>query len=218
MNKIIEVKNINKKYISNNKTILNDLNLSIYKNEFLTIGGESGSGKSTFLRILGLIDTEFEGEFIYNKTIIKQDSPLEVETFRKEVLGIVFQDFYLIDRYTIYRNLELALIVQNTKVKVREKLIKEVLNTVNLEHDILNRYPDEISGGQKQRVAIARTILSQPKILLADEPTGSLDDDNAQEIIDLFKSLDITLVIATHDLRIARISDRHIIIKDGLIC
>lgn len=217
MNEIIRLHEVSKTYKKSDKKILDNISLTIYENEFITIGGESGAGKSTLLRILGFIDPHFSGTYYYLDRTIKQDAIKDVDSFRSSVVGMVFQDYNLIIRYTIKRNLELALIAKNVPFNKRNGLIKQALKKVHLNHDILSRYPHEISGGQKQRIAIARAILCEPKILIADEPTGSLDDKNAKAIMMLFHSLDITLIIATHDLRIAKQSDRHFHVKGGSV-
>lgn len=217
MNQCIEIKHICKSYTKTNETILNNIHLIIYENEFVSIGGASGSGKSTLLRILALIDPHFEGEYKYQNKKINQSDEKALNNFRKNTLGIVFQDYNLIDRYTIYRNLEFALITQKVAPQKRKDKMIQALKKVNLKQDILNRTPQELSGGQKQRVAIARTLLSNPKIIVADEPTGSLDDTNAMEIMDLFLSLKITLIIATHDTRISKMSHRHVHVENGKI-
>ena len=214
---MIEIKNINKSYSKTNEKILSNLNLTIYENEFITIGGESGSGKSTLLRIIALIDPHFEGDYYFRNKHLNHHRSLEVEHFRKEHLGVVFQDFNLIERYTTYRNLELALIAKKVPFNQRGPMIKEIIKKVNLPLSIINRKPQELSGGQRQRVAIARAILSNPSLVVADEPTGSLDDENASEIINLLLSLNTTLIIATHDKRIAKISDRHFEVYNGVI-
>lgn len=217
MSEVIKIEKLSKSYVKSKKTVLKDITLTVYRNEFITIGGVSGSGKSTLLRILGLIDTHFEGKFYFQNNLLDQHDIDCVDNFRKNIIGVVFQDFNLIDRYTVYRNLELALIVNQVPFKKRNNLIVNALRKVNLSPLLCHHLPQELSGGQKQRVAIARAILTEPLILIADEPTGSLDDANSEDIMNLFKSLDITLIIATHDLRIAQMSDRHIDILEGKV-
>ncbi len=217
MNKLIEIKNVSKSYTKTQEEILSNLHLTIYENEFVTLGGESGSGKSTLLRILALIDPHFSGEYSFKGKIIHKDNESEVEHFRKTYLGVVFQDFNLIERYTTYRNLELALIAKKVPVQNRKYLIEDIILKVNLPLRVLSRKPEALSGGQRQRIAIARAILSNPSIVVADEPTGSLDDENAQEIMTLLLSLNTTLIIATHDKRIANMSDRHVLVKECAI-
>ena len=217
MKPLIQIKNVSKTYKTTNKIILKNINLTIEENSFITIGGVSGSGKSTLLRILSLIDTSFSGQYIYNGDILNIEDTKITDNFRKNIVGLVFQDFNLIERHSVYRNLELALVVNKTPKSKRHKMIKEALNRVNLSHTLLKRLPQQLSGGQRQRVAIARAILCKPKVLFADEPTGSLDDENAMEIIELFISLNITLIIATHDERISKLSHKHIIVTAGEI-
>lgn len=214
---IIRLHNVTKTYSQTQEVILNEINLSIFEHEFVTIGGQSGSGKSTLLRILGLMDVHFEGSFYREETLILQSDEIQIDTYRKEFCSVIFQDYNLISRYTIYRNLELALIVDKCPFKSRKERIHKVMTQVNLCHSLLFRKPEALSGGQKQRVSIARALLSEPKVLIADEPTGSLDDMNAFEIIELFKSLKLTLIVATHDKRIANLSDRHIHVEEGHI-
>lgn len=214
---IIRLQNVYKTYTKTQEIILNNIDLSIYENEFITIGGQSGSGKSTLLRILGLIDTHFDGSYYTKDALISQTNENQIDGFRKSWCSIIFQDYNLISRYSIYRNLELALIVDRCPYKFRKSKIHEVMSQVNLCHSLLSRKPEALSGGQKQRVSIARALLCDSKILIADEPTGSLDDTNAFEIIELFKSLNLTLIVATHDKRIANLSDRHIHVDKGNI-
>lgn len=217
MKPCIEIQHVSKSYTKTNEKILNDIHLAIYENEFVSIGGASGSGKSTLLRILALIDPHFKGEYKYQNKTISQEDEQTINSFRKNALGIVFQDYNLIDRYTIYRNLEFALITQNVAHLNRKDKMLQALKKVNLSQEILYRTPKELSGGQRQRVAIARALLSNPKIIVADEPTGSLDDTNAMEIMEFFLSLKITLIIATHDTRISKMSDRHVHVENGHI-
>lgn len=207
---LIELKEINKHYPKNSHSTLNNLNLTFYHDSLVSITGESGCGKSTLLRILGLIDTNFKGQLYFNKTRIHQDNTTEVETFRKHHLGIVFQHHGLIERYTIYRNLELPLIVHQIPKRYRKKLMIHYLKRVNLDDTVLLKYPFELSGGQNQRIAICRALIVKPTLLLADEPTGSLDDENTSDILSLFKKISIPIIMVTHDQQIARLSDRHL--------
>lgn len=214
MNKYLEIKGVSKTYKKTGQVILDNINLVIYEKEFIALTGESGSGKSTLLRMLGLIDHHFEGQYFYQGQQINQNNEADVNHFRKHALGIVFQDFNLIERYTIYRNLEFALIPQKIAFSKRSEMIEQALIKVNLDPNILTRYPQEVSGGQQQRIAIARALLTNATIIIADEPTGSLDEDNAQSILDLFKSLNLTLIIATHDKKLAKQADRHLHIRN----
>lgn len=214
---ILEIKKVSKTYHNQEKPVLQDINLKIYDGEFITLCGESGSGKSTLLRILALVDPHFSGELYWKHKRINPLNEDALDTYRSQDSSIIFQDFNLISRHTIYRNLEFALVVQKVPFAKRKAAIKQALLDVNLPLSILNRYPHQISGGQCQRVAIARSLLSPASILFADEPTGSLDDANAHDIIQLFLKLPLTVVIATHDSRIATLSNRNIMINEGKI-
>lgn len=200
---LIELTHITKQYPKNKQPTLHNLSLKIYPQEFIAIKGESGCGKSTLLRILGLIDTEFEGDYRFNNQPIH-----DLDAFRKEHLGMVFQHHNLIERYTIYRNLELPLIVQKIPHAQRKNIMVETLLKVNLDASILGKYPHELSGGQNQRISIARAIMHKPTFLLTDEPTGNLDPENAQHVLNLFKSLKIATIMVTHDPLLAHQCDR----------
>ena len=213
----LKIMNIRKKYNLSNKYVLNNINMTVHKHDFITISGESGSGKSTLIRILGLVDCNFEGTISYSNTEIDISDEKVINSYRKKLCGFVFQDFNLIDRYTVYRNLELALVVHNVLPSLRKGRIIHIMKQMKLPLELLKRKPQALSGGQRQRIAIARTLLGNPQILIADEPTSSLDDENASEIINLFKRLEVTLIIATHDIRMKEISNRHFIMRDGAI-
>lgn len=217
MNTLIRISKVSKVYQKNKQKILDDIDLEVIENEFITILGHSGSGKSTLLRILALIDLHFDGSFEFEGKQIDKLSQSDLDNYRKYHASIIFQDSNLVMRHTIYRNLEFPLIIRQIPHHIRESMIVDVLGKVNLPTTLLQRFPSEISGGQRQRVAIARALLTNTKILIADEPTGSLDDENAVAIMKLFKSFKLTLIIATHDERIAKMSDRIIRIADGKI-
>lgn len=214
---ILRIDNITKQYKSGMIPVFSDLNLSINAHDFICISGESGVGKSTLIRILGLIDTNFSGEIYFNSKLLNTKCPKTIDLYRRDVVGYVFQDFNLIDRYTVYRNLELVLIVGKVPYKKRPLLIKQVIIKVNLPLFLLKRLPQQLSGGQRQRIAIARTLLSNPLILIADEPTSSLDIENTNEIISLLQRMNVTLIIASHDPRIMAMASRHLIMKKGVL-
>lgn len=207
---LIELKKVYKHYPKNHVPTLSNLNLTLYHDTFLSITGESGCGKSTLLRIIGLIDTSFKGKFYFKNELIPHNNQESVDVFRKDHLGIVFQEHGLISRYTIYRNLELPLIVHRVPKQYRRPLMLHYLNEVNLGHHVLNKYPFELSGGQNQRIAICRALIVKPSFLLADEPTGSLDDENTKDILTLFKKMSVPVIMVTHDQNIAAQSDRHL--------
>lgn len=214
---ILEVKGLTKCYKSATAPVFTNVNLKIHKHDFICISGESGVGKSTLIRILGLLDLSFKGQLLYDGSLLNTRDTATIDMFRRDVVGYVFQDFNLIDRYTVYRNLELILIVKKVAHHKRSRLIKQALIKVNLPLYLLTRLPAQLSGGQRQRVAIARTLLSNPLILIADEPTSSLDTENTHEIINLLRTLQITLIIASHDPKIMNMASRHIIMKKGAL-
>ena len=205
---VIELKNISKKY--GNKNLFNNLNISINQGELIAITGASGSGKSTLLNILGLIDKPDSGDVIIcNNKNPYNNEKMKLKLFRNNI-GYLFQNYALIDNYTVDKNLDFAL--EYVKVKDKKKLKEEALKKVGL-LDKLNNKVFELSGGEQQRVALARLILKQNNIILADEPTGSLDSVNRDLILKLLKELNDegkTVVIVTHDDVVANICTRKI--------
>jgi len=209
---IIELKNINKNY--GNKYLFKNLNFSIKKGEMIAITGASGSGKSTLLNIIGLIDKPNSGEVSIcgNKNPYDKEK-IKLNLFRNNI-GYLFQNYALVDNYTVSKNLDIAL--EYVKGKDKKKLKEEALDKVGL-LDKLNNKVFELSGGEQQRVALARLILKENDIILADEPTGSLDEDNKAIILTLLKELNNegkTVVVVTHDKVVANMCDREINIKE----
>lgn len=209
---IIELKNIDKKY--GNKYLFKNLDFSIKKGEMIAITGASGSGKSTLLNIIGLIDKPDSGEVSIcgNKNPYDKEK-IKLNLFRNNI-GYLFQNYALVDNYTVSKNLDIAL--EYVKGKDKKKLKEEALDKVGL-LDKLNNKVFELSGGEQQRVALARLMLKENDIILADEPTGSLDEDNKTIILKLLKELneeDKTIVIVTHDKVVADMCDREINIKE----
>lgn len=214
---ILKLKKISKDYNLKKRTIsiLEDINLTINKGEIISIYGESGSGKSTLLNIIGGLDKSFNGELLFENKDIKSN----LDIYRNQNIGFVFQNFNLISYLNLIDNVEMPLLVSNLSRKKRKELSKKALIKVGLKDHMYKR-PNELSGGERQRVAIARAIIKEPKILICDEPTGSLDSKNTKEIIKIFLNLSQmghTIIIATHSNEVAKISNKVITIKDGSI-
>lgn len=218
---VIQTKNVTKTYsLGENKiTALNNVSIEIYAGEFVAIVGKSGSGKSTLMHTIGLLDTPTSGEVIVNKKNVTQYSEKELARIRNKEIGFVFQSFNLLKRTTALENVILPLKYSSTPKVQWKKKATDMLNLVEL-GDRLNNKSNELSGGQSQRVAIARALVTEPSILLADEPTGNLDSKTGDEIVNLFKRLNkegTTIVLVTHDEDLAKIAKRQIVLKDGQV-
>ena len=214
--KILKLENVTKRYKTKveNLTILSNINLEISEGDLVSIQGKSGSGKTTLLNLIGLLDTKYEGKIDYINHINEKN----LEKIRAKNVGFVFQFHYLLPEFTALENVMLPALALKEKEKVeKEKRAKELLEVVGLK-DRLNFYPSELSGGQKQRVAIARALINQPKIILADEPTGNLDDENSQKINNLFIKLNKeekqTIILVTHSTELANIADKKYILHN----
>lgn len=198
---------------------LNGINLKINPHEFVAIVGPSGSGKSTLMNIIGCLDTPTSGTYILDGHEVSRLNDNQLAEIRNSKIGFVFQNFNLIPQLTALENVELPLIYKGTPASTRHKLAKEALARVGLEHRMHHR-PRELSGGQQQRVAIARALVTNPAIILADEPTGNLDSKSGAEIMQIFKELHAqgsTIVLITHDNNIAMQTRRIVRIQDGQI-
>ena len=198
---------------------LDHANLHIYPKEFVSIIGPSGSGKSTLMNIIGCLDVSDAGQYLLDGLPIESYSENQLAKIRNEKIGFVFQQFNLIPKLTAEENVELPLIYQKVPRAERQRRVKEALEKVNL-YPRAKHLPTELSGGQQQRVAIARAIVTNPKLILADEPTGALDSKTSKEIIDIFHDLHKqgnTIVLITHDNDVARQAERSIHILDGQI-
>ena len=222
MNNILEVKNIEKYYgnKSNLTKAIDNISFNVSKGEFVGIMGASGSGKTTLLNCISTIDRVSAGSIIIDGKDITKLKGNNLNKFRREQLGFIFQDFNLLDTLTAYENIALALTIQRVNHKEIDARVKDIAAKLNIT-DILKKYPYQISGGQKQRVASARAIISNPKLILADEPTGALDSKSARQLLETFetlnRSLNATILMVTHDSFSASYANRILFIKDGKI-
>ena len=219
--KIIEVRNIRKVYKMGKIEIeaVKDISLDIYENEFVAIMGPSGSGKSTLMNILGCLDTPTSGSYVLNGTLVSTLDDNELARIRNKEIGFVFQTFNLLRGVDALHNVELPLIYSGLPYKKRIEIARKTLESVGLGHRI-NHKPSELSGGQRQMVAIARALVNNPSILLADEPTGNLDSKTGEEILKLFHKLHEdgnTILMVTHERDVALHAEKIIHLRDGMI-
>ena len=222
MKNILKVEKI-EKYYGNKDNItkaIDNISFRVDKGEFVGIMGPSGSGKTTLLNCISTIDTVTTGNIIINDKDITKMKSKQLENFRKDELGFIFQDFNLLDTLTAYENIALALTIQGIKPNKIDEKIKEIANNLGI-MEVLNKYPYQMSGGQKQRVASARAIVTNPSLILADEPTGALDSKSSRLLLDSFeelnKDLEATILMVTHDAFTASYAHRILFIKDGKV-
>ena len=222
MERILEVQNIEKYYgnKSNLTKAIDNISFNVDKGEFVGIMGASGSGKTTLLNCISTIDRVTAGHIVVNQEDITKLKGNKLNKFRREELGFIFQDFNLLDTLTCYENIALALTIQRVNVREIDKRVNEIAEKLEIK-EILKKYPYQVSGGQKQRVASARAIITNPKLVLADEPTGSLDSKSARQLLENFeflnKKLQATILMVTHDAFTASYANRILFIKDGKI-
>lgn len=200
-------------------TALNELSLQVKDGEFLSIMGASGCGKSTLLNIIGLLDAPDGGEYQFNGTQVTNYNENQRALLRKAQIGFVFQNFNLIDELSVFENVELPLIYNDVKPAERKKRVNAILERIGIAHRS-KHFPLQLSGGQQQRVAVARALVTNPKLILADEPTGNLDSKNGNEVMELLSELHAsgsTIIMVTHSAYDAQFSSRIITLKDGSI-
>jgi len=218
---MIKLKNLHKSYVtgSNSLHVLKGISLEIEEGEMVSVMGASGSGKSTLLNVLGILDNYDSGEYFLNGMLIRDINETKAAVLRNRTLGFVFQSFNLISFKNALENVALPLYYQGVSRRKRNQIAMEYLERVGLK-DWWTHLPSELSGGQKQRIAIARSLISKPKVILADEPTGALDSVTSMEVMDLLQEINeegITIIIVTHEHDIAERTQRSIKLKDGVI-
>ncbi|CEN25240.1 ABC transporter ATP-binding protein [Paraclostridium sordellii] len=222
MNEILKIRKLEKYYGSKGSIVkaIDDISFSVSKGEFIGVMGPSGSGKTTLLNMIATIDEVTSGNIYLGDKDLTDISPKDIAKFRRENLGFIFQDFNLLDTLTIHENIALALTINKTKKSEIDKKVLNVAKELGIE-ELLSKYPYEVSGGQKQRTACARALITNPKLILADEPTGALDSRSAQMLIEMIsnmnKDLGATILMVTHDSFTASYCSRILFIKDGRI-
>ncbi len=218
---MIKIKDLQKFYRTEEvETIaLNNLSMHVKEGEFVAVMGPSGCGKSTLLNIVGLLDDLDDGSYLFNDIEVAKFNERKRSQLRKHQIGFVFQSFNLIDELTVYENVELPLIYTKVPAGERKKRVEEVLEKVQIMHR-RNHFPQQLSGGQQQRVAVARAVVNNPKLILADEPTGNLDSKNGNEVMQLLTELNeagTTIIMVTHSEHDAKYADRVIRMLDGQV-
>ena len=216
---VFELKNIYKDYLQGKEAVpvLKDISLEVSEGEYVAIMGPSGSGKSTLMNIIGCLDKQTKGSFVFDGCDIMQPKDRKLSEIRNKKIGFVFQNFNLLPRQSALENVELPLLYAGVGKRERRQRAKAALEKVGLAQRMMFK-PTQLSGGQKQRVAIARAIVNNPKLLLADEPTGALDTKSGDQVMELFKELNddgVTIVMITHEPDIARCAKRIMYIRDG---
>lgn len=218
---LLRVNNLKKIYSSrfggNKVKALNNITFSVEESEYVAIMGESGSGKTTLLNILATLDKQTSGEIYLNEEDILKVKESKLSEFRRNNLGFVFQDFNLLDTFSVKDNIFLPLVLSKMDYKEMEKRIKPLAKRLNIE-SLLEKYPYEISGGQKQRTAVCRALITRPKLILADEPTGALDSKSSEQLLNIFSDINNsgqTILMVTHSARAASTAKRVLFIKDG---
>jgi len=218
-NSALMMQDVIKEYVLGNETFtaLKHINLNVASGEFVSILGPSGSGKSTLMNIMGFLDKPTSGRYVFNGNEIEGFDEAELACIRNKEIGFVFQSFHLLPRQTAFENIELPLVYAHVSTSERRRRVEAILESVGLT-DKRDSYPNQLSGGQQQRVAIARAMVTEPTLILADEPTGALDQKTGHQIMDLFMELNATgktIIVITHDQSIAAYASRIVRILDG---
>ena len=222
MNEVLKIKNVEKYYGNKGNIVkaIDGISFNVKKGEFVGVMGPSGSGKTTLLNMIATIDDVSSGNIYLDGNDLTEITQKNIAKFRRENLGFIFQDFNLLDTLTIHENIALALTIKKTKKSEIDKLVLNVANELGIE-DLLSKYPYEISGGQKQRTACARALVTNPKLILADEPTGALDSKSSRMLLESFNylnaELEATILMVTHDAFTASYAHRILFIKDGRV-
>ncbi|MBB6446906.1 ABC transporter ATP-binding protein [Bacillus benzoevorans] len=220
---LLEVKNLKKVYTTrfggNHVQALTDVSFSVEDGEYVAIMGESGSGKTTLLNILAALDKPTSGEVLLNGKNIVSISEKEISAFRRQNLGFVFQDFNLLDTFSLQDNIFLPLVLSRTSYSEMSNRLRPLSENLRIQ-DILTKFPYEVSGGQKQRTAVARALITNPKLVLADEPTGALDSRSSDDLLQIFSKINEagqTILMVTHSTKAASHASRVLFIKDGAV-
>ena len=220
---ILEVEHLKKTYTtrlgSNRVEALKDVNFTVERGEFVAIMGESGSGKTTLLNLLAALDKPTGGQVRLNGKNLGELKEKEIAGFRRENLGFVFQDFNLLDTFSLQDNIYLPLVLAGTDYREMQQKLRPIADQLGIS-DILAKYPYEVSGGQKQRAAVARALITDPQLILADEPTGALDSASGAQVMELFHQLHengATIIMITHDAQVAQQAQRIMTIRDGVL-
>lgn len=221
MNNILDVRGLKKVYVTrlggNKVEALKNVNFSVAAGEYVAVMGESGSGKTTLLNILAALDTPTSGSVVLDGMNLARIREAQIASFRRDNLGFVFQDFNLLDTFTIEDNIYLPLVLAGKSYKDMSNKLKPIAEALGID-TLLKKYPYEVSGGQKQRAAVARAVITDPKIILADEPTGALDSKSSDELLNMFTRINAmgqTILMVTHSVKAASVAKRVLFIKDG---
>lgn len=218
---MIKIENLNKIFLTEDieTTALNNINLEINKGDFIALMGPSGCGKSTLLNVIGLLSTPTSGNYYFDGVNVANYNEQQRTVLRKGNIGFIFQSFNLIDELNVFENIELPLVYMNILSKDRKLMVNNILKRMNIDHRV-NHFPRQLSGGQQQRVAICRALVINPKLILADEPTGNLDSSNGEEVMNILSELNksgSTIIMVTHSDRDASYALKNVKLNDGKI-